>query len=63
MDKESLASHWRDKISEKVLHAFSFIPREEFLLAESKPRAYEDTPLPILRNKTISQPNTLFLIT
>jgi|SRR3989344_2759294 len=63
MDKESLASHWRDRISEEVLNAFSFIPREEFLLDESKSRAYEDTPLPILRNKTISQPSTVVLMT
>ena len=63
MDKESLLSHWRDKISDNVLKSFSSTPREEFLPHESKPRAYEDTPLPILRNKTISQPSTVILMT
>jgi|SRR3989344_2831246 len=63
MDKASLVSHWRDRISEPVLKAFSLIPREDFLLLESKMRAYEDTPLPILRNKTISQPSTVVIMT
>src|SRR3989344_4808277 len=63
MNKDALLGYWRDRIGEKTLSAFTSIPREEFLLAEFKVRAYEDTPLPILRNKTISQPSTVILMT
>ena len=63
MNKESLLGYWRDRISDRTLEAFNSTPREEFLLNEFKVRAYEDTPLPILRNKTISQPSTVIIMT
>jgi len=63
MNKESLMSHWRDRISSKVIDAFNSVPREEFVLPELKQRAYEDAPLPILREKTISQPSTVVFMT
>src|SRR3989344_5277637 len=63
MNKDALLGYWRDRIGEKTLEAFNSIPREEFLLSEFKVRAYEDTPLPILRNKTISQPSTVIIMT
>lgn len=63
MDKDSLLSYWRDRIGSKVLAAFENVPREEFVLPEMKQRAYEDVPLPILREKTISQPSTVLLMT
>jgi protein-L-isoaspartate(D-aspartate) O-methyltransferase len=39
-----------------VLAAMSAIPRHEFVPAEFRNRAYEDTPLPIGDGQTISQP-------
>src|SRR3989344_5990075 len=63
MNKEALLGYWRDRIGDRTLEAFTTIPREEFLLSEFKVRAYEDTPLPILRNKTISQPSTVIIMT
>ncbi|HLC74929.1 MAG TPA: protein-L-isoaspartate(D-aspartate) O-methyltransferase [Candidatus Nanoarchaeia archaeon] len=63
MNKEALLGYWRDRITERTFAAFTSVPREEFLLAEFKMRAYEDTPLPILRNKTISQPSTVLMMT
>jgi protein-L-isoaspartate(D-aspartate) O-methyltransferase len=39
-----------------VLAAMRVVPREEFVLSRYRPRAYEDTPLPIPANQTISQP-------
>jgi protein-L-isoaspartate(D-aspartate) O-methyltransferase len=42
--------------SEKVLEAMRTVPREEFLPAELREFAYEDSPLPIAGGQTISQP-------
>ena len=39
-----------------VLEAMARVPREKFLSDDLKPRAYEDTPLPIGGGQTISQP-------
>jgi len=41
---------------EKVLAAMDAVPRHEFVPAEFRERAYEDTPLPIGDGQTISQP-------
>jgi len=41
---------------QRVLEAMSRIPREEFVPAEWRARAYEDEPLPIGGGQTISQP-------
>ncbi len=46
----------RDIVDEKVLRAMAKVPRHEFLPAELWNRAYDDTPLPIGENQTISQP-------
>ena len=46
----------RDIVDEKVLRAMAKVPRHEFLPAELWDRAYDDTPLPIGENQTISQP-------
>lgn len=43
-------------IPERILHAISQIPREEFVPDSQKPFAYEDTPLRIGFGQTISQP-------
>ncbi|MBW3552305.1 MAG: protein-L-isoaspartate(D-aspartate) O-methyltransferase [Gemmatimonadetes bacterium] len=42
--------------SEAVLDAMRTVPREAFLPPELRPYAYEDRPLPIAENQTISQP-------
>ena len=47
---------FRDIVDEKVLRAMAKVPRHEFLPAELWDRAYDDTPLPIGENQTISQP-------
>lgn len=43
----------------RVLDAMGRVPREEFVGARDRPRAYEDTPLPIGFGQTISQPYML----
>jgi protein-L-isoaspartate(D-aspartate) O-methyltransferase len=40
----------------RVLEAMEVVPREEFVLTEYRPQAYEDSPLPIGFGQTISQP-------
>ncbi|MGH2970758.1 MAG: protein-L-isoaspartate(D-aspartate) O-methyltransferase [Gaiellaceae bacterium] len=41
---------------ERVLAAMSLVPREEFIPAELRSRAYDDAALPIGEGQTISQP-------
>jgi len=49
--------------SERVIGAMAKIPRETFVPAELRPRAYEDSPLPIGHEQTISQPYIVALMT
>jgi protein-L-isoaspartate(D-aspartate) O-methyltransferase len=54
MVREQIASRGiRDRA---VLAAMRRVPREEFVSADLRDRAYEDTPLPIAVGQTISQP-------
>ncbi len=46
----------RDIDDERVLAAMTAVPRELFVPAELRPRAYEDAALPIGHGQTISQP-------
>ncbi len=46
----------------KIYEVFLKVPREEFVLEEDRSLAYEDHPLPILRNQTISAPHMCMLI-
>jgi protein-L-isoaspartate(D-aspartate) O-methyltransferase len=55
-----LGTEIRDK---RVLAAMAHIPREEFLPPESRHLAYEDGPLPIGWQQTISQPFIIALMT
>jgi len=57
---EYLGSEIKDK---RVLAAMSRIPREEFVPAEYRHQAYEDRPLPIGWEQTISQPYIIALMT
>lgn len=47
----------------KVIEAFLKVPREEFVPEEMKKYAYDDTPLPIGKGQTISQPYMVALMT
>ncbi len=47
----------------RVLAAMGKVPREEFVPAEARARAYEDGPLPIGEGQTISQPYVVALMT
>lgn len=44
---------------QRVLQAMLDVPREEFVPGEQRSRAYDDCPLPIGFNQTISQPYTV----
>ena len=55
-----LSSEIRD---ERVLAAMAHIPRERFVLPEEQHLAYEDIPLPIGLDQTISQPFIIALMT
>jgi protein-L-isoaspartate(D-aspartate) O-methyltransferase len=46
-----------------TLAAMRAVPRHEFVPADQQPRAYEDTPLPIGHEQTISQPAVVAFMT
>ena len=46
-----------------LLWAFAKVPREHFVSKKHKPQAYDDSPLPIGENQTISQPYIAALMT
>ena len=59
-----LMEHLRTEIrDERVLAAMSHIPRERFVPPEERHLAYEDRPLPIGLEQTISQPFIVALMT
>jgi len=47
----------------RVLEAFRSVPRELFVPPHLRTAAYEDSPLPLLRGQTISQPFIVALMT
>lgn len=53
----------RDIRDERVLQAMATVPRERFVPAELRSAAYADSPLPIGRDQTISQPYVVALMT
>jgi protein-L-isoaspartate(D-aspartate) O-methyltransferase len=57
---KSLASEIKDQ---RVLSAMARIPRERFVLPENTRHAYEDRPLPIGLDQTISQPYIVAVMT
>lgn len=65
MEKQQLIKYWKGKFQfrEEEIRAFESVKREDFIPLELKGQAYDDTPLPILRGKTISQPTTVMLMT
>jgi protein-L-isoaspartate(D-aspartate) O-methyltransferase len=48
--------------SDEIILAFSKVPREKFIRKDLEYRAYEDIPLPIGFNQTISQPSTIAIM-
>ncbi len=57
---ECISSEIRDQ---RVLAAMASVPRERFVLPDSQHLAYEDKPLPIGLDQTISQPYIIALMT
>ena len=57
---EKLSSEIKDK---RVLAVMSRLPRELFVLPENRAWAYDDRPLPIAGEQTISQPYIIALMT
>ena len=53
----------RDITDRRVLAAMAAVPRERFLPAHLRPHAYDDGPLPIGHDQTISQPYMVALMT
>jgi protein-L-isoaspartate(D-aspartate) O-methyltransferase len=52
----------RGIVDSRVLDAMAKIPRQEFVSAQYRDRAYEDHPLPIAEDQTISQPYIVALM-
>jgi protein-L-isoaspartate(D-aspartate) O-methyltransferase len=61
--RESASYTGRSELSERVMAAMAAVPREEFVLARYRHRAYDNTPLPIAAGQTISQPLIVALMT
>ena len=57
MNKEYLLDDLRDLVGEPVIMALSRVPRELFVPGHLERRAYDDTPLPIGLDQTISAPH------
>jgi len=60
--RESLIEGLRGMVSESVIKAMSRVPRELFVPEHLERRAYDDTPLPIGLNQTISAPHMVAIM-
>ena len=64
MEKTRLFHRLSQRIQdERVIEAMENVPREMFVPAASRSSAYEDTPLPIQKGQTISQPFIVAMMT
>jgi protein-L-isoaspartate(D-aspartate) O-methyltransferase len=62
--KAGLIAGWRGQIKDqRVLAAIGRVPRERFIPPEEQHLAYEDIPLPIGQDQTISQPLMVAIMT
>ncbi len=63
--RDQLIDFWRENFdfTEEELDAFIKVRREDFISENMKGYAYEDSPLPLIRGKTISQPTTVMIMT
>ena len=62
MNREQLLDSLQGSAKESVISAMSRVPRELFLPVALQSRAYEDTPLPIGLNQTISAPHMVAIM-
>ena len=65
MSKESLINYWQKSkliTDKKIITAFKKILRENFLPEDLKKQSYDDYPLPIGYNQTVSQPTTIMIM-
>lgn len=63
MNKEELLWSLRERgAPEKIIDVFSKVNREAFISSNLKKMAYEDTPLPLTKGQTTSQPYTIALM-
>jgi protein-L-isoaspartate(D-aspartate) O-methyltransferase len=62
LNREQLLGSLQDSVKESVISAMSRVPRELFLPVALKSRAYDDTPLPIGLNQTISAPHMVAIM-
>lgn len=61
--KQQLMYFWKTLgVDETLLTAFSKVPREQFVPPQLKMHAYDDHPLPTVRNQSISQPSTVMIM-
>jgi protein-L-isoaspartate(D-aspartate) O-methyltransferase len=62
LNREQLLSSLQGSVKESVISAMSRVPREVFLPVDLRSRAYDDTPLPIGLNQTISAPHMVAIM-
>jgi protein-L-isoaspartate(D-aspartate) O-methyltransferase len=62
LNREQLLGSLQDSVKESVISAMSRVPRELFLPVALQSRAYDDTPLPIGLNQTISAPHMVAIM-
>jgi len=62
LKKEDLLQGMRGRIKETVLTAMARVPREMFVPDQLRSRAYDDMPLPIGFNQTISAPHMVAIM-
>ena len=63
VSKQELLQFWKTKgVNEKLLQVFGKVPREQFIPPQLKIHAYDDHPLPTVRNQSISQPSTVMMM-
>jgi len=62
LNREQLLGSLEGYVKESVIIAMSRVPRELFLPVALKSRAYNDTPLPIGQNQTISAPHMVAIM-
>jgi protein-L-isoaspartate(D-aspartate) O-methyltransferase len=63
-ERAGLISSWRGQIKDpNVLKVMGLVPRERFIPPEAQHLAYEDIPLPIGQDQTISQPLMVAIMT
>jgi protein-L-isoaspartate(D-aspartate) O-methyltransferase len=62
LNREQLFRSLRESVNEQVILAMSSVPRDLFVPEALKSRAYDDTPLPIGLNQTISAPHMVAIM-